>query len=64
MTPTRKQKAFKSGGHVEYETRQIVSAKIIGFRWVGFPDGTGIWKYKLSNGTEHVATGLTKISRE
>jgi len=64
MTTSRKQKAFKRGDTVEYETRQIVTAKVVGFRWVEFPDGSGLWKYFLSDGREHVATGLSKISRK
>jgi hypothetical protein len=54
----RSPKAFRLGTQVEF--RLLHAAEVVGFRWVGFPDGSGLWKYKLSDGHEMVAAALTK----
>lgn len=54
----RKKKLFEKGEIVSYLVR--VHAEVVDHRWVGFPDGTGIWKYKLSTGEEKVGSALKK----
>lgn len=47
---------FKKGDTVEFFQR--TTATVTGFRWVGFSDGSGIWKYRLSDGSERVTSSL------
>ena len=49
---------FRAGDIVTY--RAIVTSEVVGYRWVDLgPGQSGVWKYRLEDGTEMTGSGLT-----